>query len=163
MAVIIVMGVAGAGKTTIGRALAEALGYRFADADEFHSAGNVEKMSRGIALTETDREPWLQAMAAAIDTWLRENTPVVLACSALKARYRGMLQRDRQRVRVVYLKVSPEVARERVAGRVGHFMKDHLVDDQFETLEEPTDALIVDGAQPPDEIVRRLVRELNHA
>jgi gluconokinase len=157
MPVIIVMGVAGAGKTTVGRALADALGYRFHDADEFHSAANVEKMSRGIALDDEDREPWLQALATAIDAWLREDAGVVLACSALKARYRSILQRDPTRVRFVYLKITPQLARERVSERVGHFMTERLVSDQFETLEEPTDAIVADASEPPHDIVRRLI------
>src|SRR5919109_713445 len=133
--VVVMMGVAGAGKTTVGKALADALGWQFADADDFHPARNVDKMARGVALDEADREPWLAALAAAIDEWLRTDTRVVLACSALKANYRAVLQRDPVRVRFVYLQVSPEVAHERVAHRPGHFMKERLVDTQFDTPE----------------------------
>jgi len=158
--VVIVMGVAGAGKTTVGKALAEARGWQFADADDFHPQRNLDKMSRGVALDDADREPWLAALADAIDKWLRSGTHVVLACSALKAKYREVLQRDRVRVRFVYLKVSPEVAHDRVAHRPDHFMKDRLVDSQFETLEEPADAIVVDGSQPPEHIVRELARKL---
>ena len=150
------MGVAGAGKTTIGEQLAEALGYAFRDADAFHPPANVEKMRTGRKLTDGDRDPWLQAMADAIDRWLEEGTGVVLACSALKERYRARLVRDPERVRVVYLKVTTETARERVAQRTDHFMPADLVDSQFEALEEPVDAIVVDGSQPPEAIVRQL-------
>ena len=158
--VIVIMGVSGAGKTTVGRRLADARGWRFADADDFHPPRNVDKMARGLALDDADRAPWLAALAEAIDTWLREGSGVVLACSALKATYRAVLRRDPVRVRFVYLQVSPETAHERVAHRHDHFMKETLVDTQFETLEEPAGAIVVDGSQPPDEIVRRLQREL---
>lgn len=154
--IVVVMGVAGAGKTTIGRMLAEALGYRFHDADEFHSPTNVEKMRRGERLAEEDREPWLDAMARAIDGWLRDGANVVLACSALKASYRARLMRDPSRMALVYLRVPPDVARARVGGRTDHFMPRALVDSQFEALEEPADAIAVDATQPPDVIVRTL-------
>ena len=158
--VIIVMGVAGAGKTTIGSDLAAALGFEFHDADEFHSPANVEKMRRGEQLDDRDREPWLHAMAAAIDEWLRNGRNVVLACSALKARYRAILLRDPARIRIVYLKISPDLARERVAQRTDHFMPSDLVDSQFEALEAPVDALTVDASSPPEDIVRTIARAL---
>lgn len=150
------MGVAGAGKTTIGRMLADALGYRFSDADEFHSQANVEKMRRGERLDDGDREPWLRAMASAIDTWLREGTDVVLACSALKESYRARLLRDPSRMTLVYLKVPPEVARGRIEDRPDHFMPADLVDSQFESLEEPAHAVVIDASQPPDAIVHTI-------
>ena len=156
LVIVIVMGVAGAGKTTIGRMLAAALRYEFSDADEFHSAANVEKMRRGERLNDSDRAPWLQAMAAAVDRWLRDGRNVVLACSALRGAYRDQLLRDRSRMRLVYLRVTPEVARQRVAGRTGHFMPGDLVNSQFEALEEPADAIAVDASQPPDVIVRAI-------
>jgi gluconokinase len=158
--VVIIMGVAGAGKTTIGSDLAAALGFEFRDADEFHSPANVEKMRRGEQLDDRDREPWLQAMASAIDEWLRDDRGVVLACSALKARYRAVLLRDPARMRIVYLKVSPEVARERVAQRTDHFMPSDLVDSQFDALEEPANAVTVDASLPPEVIVRAIARAL---
>jgi gluconokinase len=154
--IVLVMGVAGAGKTTVGRELARALGYEFSDADSFHSPANVEKMRRGERLDDDDRRPWLDAMAAAIDRWLLEDRNVVLACSALKESYRAKLVRDRSRMRLVYLKVSPQVARERAAQRVDHFMPEDLVESQFEALEEPRDAIVVDGSWPPDAIVRSI-------
>jgi gluconokinase len=154
--VILVMGVAGAGKTTVGKKLAEALGFRFSDADEFHSPENLEKMRRGVSLDEEDRQPWLRAMAEAIDAWLATGADVVLACSALKERYRSILLRDPARMRVVYLKVSPEIARARVAARTDHFMPQVLVDSQFDALEEPHDGITVDASLRPDEIVTRV-------
>jgi len=154
--VVILMGVAGAGKTTVGRRLAESLGWEFVDADDFHPPANVEKMRRGLPLEDEDREPWLRALAAAIDEWLRAGAHVVLACSALKEKYRAVLRRDPARVRFVYLKIPPHVAAARVAARHGHFMKRALVDDQFKALEEPTNAIVVDATGNPDEIVQRL-------
>jgi gluconokinase len=154
--IVILMGVAGSGKTTVGRKLARALGYRFSDADDFHSRANVEKMARGEQLDDVDREPWLGAMAAAIDVWLHDDANVVLACSALKESYRERLMRDPSRMKIVYLKVSPATAAARVARRVGHFMPGDLVKSQFETLEEPAAAITVDASHPPDFIVRTI-------
>jgi len=151
--IILVMGVAGAGKTTVGERLAEALGFRFHDADAFHPPANVDKMARGLPLDDADRAPWLAALGVAIDAWLRDGEGVVLACSALKAAYRAELLRDPARMAIVYLRVSPELARERVARRTGHFMKQAMVDSQMRTLEEPTDAITVDAAAPPADIV----------
>jgi gluconokinase len=155
--VIVIMGVAGAGKTTVGRRLAETIHADFVDADDFHPPANIEKMSHGLALSDDDRGPWLDALSRAIDEWLRTGRRVVLACSALKAKYRVALRRDPQRVLFVYLKVSPEVARERVARRAAHFMRGDLVENQFDTLEEPGGAIVVDGSQTPEDIIRRLL------
>ena len=150
------MGVAGAGKTTVGRMLARTLGYRFSDADDFHSRANVEKMARGEQLDDADREPWLGALAAAIEVWLQDGDDVVLACSALKESYRTRLMRDPSRMKIVYLKVSPAIALARVGKRVGHFMPRDLVESQFEVLEEPTAAIVVDASQSPEFIVRTI-------
>ncbi len=150
------MGVSGAGKTTVGRMLARALGCRFSDADDFHSRANVEKMARGEQLDDLDRDPWLDALAAAIEVWLQNGDDVVLACSALKESYRVRLMLDPSRMKIVYLKVSPAIARARVGKRVGHFMPGELVDSQFETLEEPATAIVVDASHPPDVIVRNI-------
>ena len=150
------MGVAGAGKTTVGCLLAESLGYGFRDADEFHSPANVEKMRRGERLDDRDREPWLAAMAHAIDGWLWDGSNVVLACSALKASYRSRLMRDHSQMALVHLKVPLDVARARVSARRDHFMPRDLVDSQFEALEEPVEAITVDATQPPEEIARTI-------
>jgi len=158
--VVIVMGVAGAGKTTIGRMLAEALGFEYQDADDFPPPVNVEKMRRGQQLDDRDREPWLDALARAIDGWLQSDANVVLACSALKARYRARLMRDPRRMRLVYLKVAPDVARARVERRVGHFMPHDLVESQFAALEEPDDAIVIEAARPPEGIVDTIANAL---
>lgn len=155
--VILIMGVAGAGKTTIGRQLAEALGWCFCDGDEFHSADNIEKLSRGIPLTDEDRRPWLAAIHAAIGTWIKNHDHVVLACSVLKTAYRAtVLAGYRDHVRIVYLKASRTLLQQRLAHRTGHFMSEALLASQFEILEEPSDDLVLDADQPSAVIVGRI-------
>lgn len=151
--VIVVMGVAGSGKTTIGTLLAATLGWQFRDADSFHPVANVEKMSQGIALTDADRLPWLEVLQSAIATWLRTHEATVLACSALKGDYRQILGQGSDRVKWVYLKGSPALIRQRLQQRQGHYMKADLLLSQFDTLEEPAHALWVDIGQSPTEIV----------
>ncbi len=146
------MGVSGAGKTTVGHLLAATLGFAFADADAFHTEANRSKMARGVPLDDADRAPWLEALAAAIDTWLRDDRSVVLACSALKRSYRALLLRDPGRVRLVYLRGSPELLLRRLEQRSGHFATGALLESQLATLEEPEDALTVDVAPPPAEV-----------
>jgi gluconokinase len=161
---IVVMGVAGAGKTVVGRALADSLGWTFVDADDFHSPANVERMRRGIALTDADRAPWLAELRRLIARRLAERRPVVLACSALRRGYREELAAgapERDMVRFVYLDVSPALAARRLERRRGHFMPGALIDSQFAALEEPDDALRIDGALPVEEIVMRVVRGLD--
>lgn len=150
--IILIMGVTAAGKTTIGRALAEILHWRFADADDYHSAPNVAKMRAGIPLTDEDRAPWLQSLRSAILGWIASSENVVLACSALKASYRDRLVVSSE-VRLVYLRITEELAAARLAARRGHYMNAALLRSQFETLEEPHDALTVDAAQPTEQIV----------
>ena len=154
------MGVAGSGKTTIGRLLAEVLGAGFTDADDFHSAQSVTKMRQGIALTDADREPYLAATRAAIDEAKRLGERRVFACSALKARYRERLGAGDPVVRFVYLKGDAGLIRERLSRRTGHFFDPALLGSQFEALEEPYDALTVDIARAPGEIVREIVAAL---
>jgi gluconokinase len=141
--IVVIMGVSGAGKTTIGRALAAALGWPFVDADQLHPAANVAKMSRGEPLDDADRAPWLEAVAAR----MQKLDDGVVACSALRAAYRQAL-RVRDDVRFVELEVPRAVLEERLAGRRGHFMPPSLLGSQLATLEEPTDAVRVDGTQP---------------
>jgi gluconokinase len=155
-AIVVMMGVSGAGKTTIGILLAAEISYRFVDADALHPPSNVEKMRGGVPLDDADRAPWLRVLSEAIDGWLRSGDRVVLACSALKSAYRAALVRDPSRMAVVYLKLSPELARARVAARVGHFMGDVLIESQFEALEEPHRAIELDASLPPGELVRRI-------
>ncbi|HET6177127.1 MAG TPA: gluconokinase [Candidatus Sulfotelmatobacter sp.] len=150
--IVIVMGVTGSGKTTVGRLLAEQLGWQFADADDFHPQSNVEKMRQGTALTDDDRQPWLERLRAAIDSWIVEGRNAVLACSALKRSYRQELEAGPE-VRFVYLKGSAELIAERVRARHGHFAGEQILAGQFADLEEPEDALIVDIAATPQEIV----------
>jgi gluconokinase len=153
--IVVVMGVAGAGKTTVGRALAAALGWSFLDADDLQPPANVDKMRRGEPLDDADRSPWLARVAAE----LRARDDVVVACSALRAAYRDAL-RVRPEVRFVYLKVPEAVLAARLAERRGHYMPPSLLRSQLDTLEEPGDAIVVDATQPVAEIVRTVVSQL---
>jgi gluconokinase len=159
--IIIVMGVSGSGKTTIGTQLAESLHWSFVDADDFHPAANVDKMRRGIPLTEEDRRPWLAALRAQIGQWLEQDRSIVLACSALKAWYRRELLIDPSRMRLVYLKGSYSLIEKRLARRRGHFMRRELLASQYAALEEPADALVVDAAPAPPDIVQEIRKGLN--
>jgi gluconokinase len=149
------MGVSGAGKTTVGKLLASQLGWAFADADDYHSAANVEKMRNGIPLTDADRAPWLESMRAVIVGWISAGQSGVLACSALKKEYRDRLVVGAE-VRVVYLKGDRPLLRERLLGRHGHYMKESMLESQIATLEEPSDALVVDAGLAPEEIAREI-------
>lgn len=159
--IIIVMGVSGSGKTTIGTRLAEALHWTFADADDFHPAANVDKMRRGIPLTEEDRRPWLSALRSQIGEWLEQDRSIVLACSALKAWYRRELLIDPSRVRLVYLKGPYSLIEKRLARRRGHFMRRELLASQYAALEEPAEALVVDAALRPPDVVQEIRKGLN--
>lgn len=147
------MGVTGAGKTTIGSLLAQQLGWEFVDADSFHPPSNIEKMSRGIPLTDADRVPWLQAIHDAMAQWIPEGRNVVLACSALKRSYRELLVFSPE-VRLVYLKGSYDLIRSRLLLRHGHFATEQLLSSQFADLEEPANAMAVDASRTPAEIVQ---------
>ncbi len=143
--VLIVMGVSGAGKTRFGTALAAALGWDFADADDYHPAGNIAKMRAGTPLSDADRAPWLASLRAEIDRRLEKNRPLVLACSALKQDHRRMLRADdAQRVRFIHLDGPAELIAARLALRTGHYMPAALLGSQFAALEAPTDALRID-------------------
>lgn len=154
--IIIIMGVSGSGKTTIGKLLADSLDWEFSDADSFHSPENVEKMRRGIALSEADRMPWLQDLQTGIKHWLQENKNVVLACSALKDNYRQFLVLDRELTKLVYLKGSYELIQIRLQERSNHYMSEKLLNSQFDTLEEPLNTISMDVAQPPQMIVQNI-------
>ena len=152
------MGVVGAGKTTVGSLLAQKLGWHFADADDFHSAANVEKIRRGIPLDDSDRAPWLAALRDAILHWNAEGQNAVLACSALKRKYRDALRTDG--VRFVYLKGDYELIEQRLQARAGHFASDSILKSQFEHLEEPADAITVEVNKSPDAIVSEIIDRL---
>lgn len=156
---LVVMGVAGCGKSTLGRALARQLHLRFLDADDLHPPSNVEKMRNGIPLTDADREGWLAALADSLRGAEESGEPVVLACSALKARYRTQLGIDERSRALIYLRISPRLARERLLRRSEHFMPASLVESQFATLEEPGEALTLDASAPLRALV---VQALEH-
>ncbi len=156
LSAIVVMGVAGSGKTTVGGALARALGWDFLDADDLHPAPNVAKMSAGMALGESDRAPWLAAVRASIEERLRRGAGVVAACSALREAHRRVLAPDPADTRFVHLKGDAALLGGRLRARTGHFMKEGMLRSQFEALEEPGDALAVDAAEAPDVIVKRI-------
>ena len=154
---VIVMGVSGSGKTSVGRSLAEKLGWDFYDADDFHPPANVAKMASGTPLDDSDRAPWLAALHDRISSSLKADQPGVLACSALKDRYRRQLMDGNQGVQVVYLKGSYELIWSRMEKRTDHYMKPHMLKSQFDALEEPANALTIDIAMSLDEIVQEII------
>ena len=151
--VILVMGVAGSGKTTVGRELADSLGWSFVDADDVHPPANIAKMAAGQPLTDEDRAPWLQALRSRITDYLAQGKDAVVTCSALKSRYRDVIVVDPQTVKVVHLTGSLELLRSRISHRVGHFMSPAMLDSQLAALEAPSDALTLDVAHSPTELV----------
>jgi len=151
--IIVLMGVSGSGKTTIGQRLAQSLGWTFYDGDDFHPQANIDKMRQGIPLTDGDRDSWLTALQQLIDSLLQNDRSAVLACSALKQTYRNRLQRDLAHVRFVYLKGDFDLIRRRLMSRQGHFMRADLLRSQFATLEEPQGVLTVDISRSPEQIV----------
>jgi gluconokinase len=157
---VIVMGVAGCGKTTVGELLAKRLGWNFYDADAFHPAENIAKMANGTPLNDSDRVPWLAALHALISASLQENRPAVLACSALKESYRKQLLEGNEGVQIVYLKGSYDLIWSRISLRKEHYMKPQMLRSQFETLEEPANALTFDVSMPPAELVREILKQL---
>jgi gluconokinase len=155
--IVLLMGVAGSGKTTIGRKLASELGWRFHDGDDFHPPANVAKMAAGSPLTDADREPWLHALRARIAASLDDGENAIVACSALKQTYRQILRPVTDpRVRFVFLQGSRELLAERLAGRADHFMKPAMLASQLAALEPPADALVLDIAEPPEALIARI-------
>lgn len=158
----IIMGVSGCGKSTIGQQLAQALGCPFYDADDFHPPQNIAKMEQGIALTDEDRQPWLAGLQTVIANEQAQGQTAVLACSALKKKYRTQLQAGNHQVRFIYLAGSYDLIRQRLQTRQGHYMKSDLLQSQFDALEPPSadEALIIDAAQPVQTILNTIQRQL---
>jgi gluconokinase len=158
--IVVVMGVTGAGKTTVGRLLAARLGATFLDADDFHPVANVEKMRLGAALTDEDRWPWLARLNGALREHEACGTAAVLACSALKASYRKVLLDELADARLVYLRGSRETIAARLAARRGHYMNPALLDSQFAALEEPAEAIVAEVDAEPSSVVASLEERL---
>jgi gluconokinase len=164
--VIVLMGVSSSGKSTTGARLAKLLDWPFRDADSFHPAANIEKMRAGIALEDSDRWPWLDAIAHWIDQQLSKGQSAIVSCSALKRSYRQRLIGDRRNVRLVFLKGSFELIKKRMQQRRGHFMPLSLLHNQFQVLEEPEadeHAIIVSISAPPQRVARRIIAALGLA
>jgi gluconokinase len=157
--IVIVMGVVGSGKTTIGTLLSSQLGWTFADADDYHPQSNVDKIRSGIPLTDEDREPWLDLLRAAILAWIAAGKNVVLACSALKRSYREKLSESPQ-VRFVYLKGTHALIAERLRSRRGHFAGESILSSQLADLEQPESAVTIDIRDSPEQIVAQIKRTL---
>ena len=158
--IVILMGVTGTGKTTVGRVLAGKLGWPFHDADDDHPASNVAKMHAGVPLTDDDRRPWLDALSRRIDATRARGESLVLACSALKHAYQHVLAHDFSDVKFVELTAPPDVLRSRLAARKGHFMNPTLLDSQIRTLEPPEGAIEVDVRPAPDAVADEIRRRL---
>lgn len=156
--IIVVMGVSGSGKTTVGQQLARQLGWRFVDGDDLHSAANIAKMSQGIPLDDEDRRDWLQAIGSLIQQTEQQEKSLVIACSALKQSYRQGLQGSQ--IEWVYLRGSREQIQARLSQRQGHFLDPSLLDSQFETLQEPDQALVLDISHPPEVLVDKICQGL---
>lgn len=159
--IVLIMGVSGSGKTTIGRLLADRLRWAFVDADSFHSPRNIQKMSTGTPLSDDDRRPWLHALRQAIDRWMSEDRNVVFACSALTDSARRLLIPDSRSVKLVYLKGPFGLIQPRLSQRPHHFMLPELLASQFTALEKPADALTVDAGRSPDTIIAQIIAALD--
>jgi gluconokinase len=157
--VVLIMGPTGVGKTTAGRGLAEQMGWQFVDADDFHTEANKLRMSQGIVLTDSDREPWLRSIHDALVRQLAEGRNVVLACSALRRSYREQLLRGLD-CKLVYLRGSYSLLSRRLGERRGHFAGEKILADQFAVLEEPGEAIVVDVEGRPEAIVAEVRRRL---
>jgi len=157
----IVMGVSGCGKSSVGQALAQYLGWDFYDADNFHPPENLAKMTNGIPLTDSDRVPWLASLRELISSSLKADKTGVLACSALKERYRQQLVDGNSSVQIIYLKGSYDLIWSRMEKRANHYMKPHMLKSQFEALEEPTNAFTIDISMSLDDVVREIILKIS--
>jgi gluconokinase len=158
--IIIIMGVSGAGKTTVGQLLAQELGWKFYDADDFHSTANKDKMSRGIPLTDEDRADWLAILRNRLNQNIEASQSMVLACSALKQGYREVLRVNKE-VHFVYLQGTYQQIQARMKRREDHYMKADMLASQFGILEEPKDGLTIDISKAPEKIVRLIRKQWN--
>ena len=158
---IIVMGVSGCGKSSVGKLLAEKLGWDFYDADDFHPSINVKKMADGIPLDDSDRAPWLALLHELISSSLKQNQPGVLACSALKERYRQQLMEGNENIQLVYLKGNYDLIWSRMSTRREHYMQPEMLQSQFDALEEPVNALTMDISGPVDDISLKVLEQMN--
>ena len=156
---VIVMGVSGSGKTTIGLKLAERLGWKFIESDHFHSRENIQKMASGIPLTDADRELWLECLHAVLVDRSRDDQSVIMTCSALKERYRQILKFGLSGICFVYLKGDYDLIWQRMQARE-HFMKPEMLKSQFEALEEPIDAIIIDISKSPDQMIEEILVQI---
>jgi carbohydrate kinase (thermoresistant glucokinase family) len=164
--VLVVMGVSGSGKSTVGALLAGRLHCDYADADDFHSEANIEKMHNGTPLNDDDRAPWLRAIAEQIDEWRAQDVQAVVTCSALKRRYRDVIIGERDDVRLIYLKGEKDMIARRLQARHGHFMQPGLLQSQLDTLEEPTPderAITIAISKRPPALVDEIVTALEVA
>ncbi len=157
---VIVMGVSGSGKTSVGMSLAHQLGWDFYDADDFHPPENVAKMANGIPLSDSDRAPWLASLHDLISSSLKASRPGVLGCSALKERYRQQLMYGNEGVQIIYLKGSYDLIWSRMEKRTHHYMKPHMLKSQFDALEEPMNALTMDISMSADDIVQEILKHM---
>ncbi len=157
---LLLMGVTASGKTTVGRLLADKLGWPFYDGDDFHPPANVEKMSHGIPLTDDDRAPWLARLHQLLADAEARGESVILGASALKEAYRRVLSEGLHSLRVVYLKGDPATLQARLDHRVGHFMPRTMLPSQMAALEEPSDAIVVNAALPPDVLTQQVLSAL---
>jgi gluconokinase len=157
--IVVVMGVVGAGKTTVSRLLAQQLDWNFADADDFHSRANIEKIQHGIPLNDEDRKPWLHQLRQQIEKWISQGQSAVLACSALKSRYRDELNAGNE-VRFVYLHGNAVLIAQRLRARHGHFASEQILASQFTDLEEPVEGIRVEIDRSPEQIASEIRAKL---
>ena len=157
---MILMGVAGSGKTAVGKGVATRLNWLFLDADAFHPVANIEKMKQGIPLNDEDRKPWLRALRDELKRLLAEGRSAILACSALKESYRQSLSDDASAIIFILLDVDQETIRERLQNRSAHFFPKELMQSQFASLEKPKNAIVIDARKPLDDVIDQVVKAI---